>query len=72
MPLADCGRPVGGQENRGVADADRTGRAELAGLHLGRRLRMGSPAVPGIRSRGLWQGEAADLAGHSLCRCAVP
>lgn len=65
MPPAYRERPAGAQENRGVADADRTGRAEPVSL-LGRRSRMARPAVPGIRGRGLWQGGAADLAGRSL------
>ena len=63
-------RPADGQESRGVADAHRAGRAEPACL-LWRRSRMARHAGPGIRSRGLWQGDAADLAGRSLGRCAV-
>ena len=53
------------------ADAEWTWRAELADLLRACRARLARPAVPGSRSGGLRQEDAASLAGLSLRRYAA-
>jgi transcriptional regulator with XRE-family HTH domain len=59
------------QANNSVTDADWTRRAELADLLRASRARLGRPATPGTRSRGLRQEDVASLAGLSLRRYAA-